>query len=221
MDKDQALAAYRERYAGREDASPGWDALDERLRAVYGDQTPRHWGTVVKYMLGGPDPIDGTSAYECRDGGREHLHFCTYGYSALYYDEERAGQAFSGYGFEMTFRLATSLPAPEEPWWVLSLLQNLARYVFKSGRWFEPNHWIAAGGPLRANSETALVGLAFLTDPVLGRIPTPHGQVEFLQAFGITAAELERCKAEDSAEGLIEEHRRANPLLITDLARRD
>jgi hypothetical protein len=216
------IAEYKRRFGGRDDAAPGWDAIDDRLREVYGDQEPRHWGSIIKHMLGGPDPLDGISAYECPDGGTPHLHFCTYGYSSLYYDEESVGGEYSRFGFEMTFRLATPLPPPEEPNWVLNLLNNLARYVFQSGRWFEQHHWIPANGPIRSDYPTDLVGLAFLLDPALAPIDTPHGRVEFVQAFGITAGELERIKSKAATcEQVIEGHRRGNQLLITDLDRPD
>ena len=216
------FAEYKRLYGGRDDAAPGWEAIDARLREVYGEQEPRHWGTIIKYMFGGPDPLDGISAYECRDGGTSHLHFCTYGYSSLYYDEESAGGECSKFGFEMTFRLATPLPPQEEPFWVLNLLNNLARYVFQSGRWFERYHWIPANGPIRADYPTDLVGLAFELDPALAPIDTPHGRVEFVLAFGITAGELERIKSKDeTCEQMIEGHRRVNPLLVTNLDRTD
>lgn len=134
------LAEYRRRYGNQDAATPGWDAIDARLAEVYRGQSPKHWGTIIKRMLGGPDPIDGISAYQCSDGGTDHLHFITYGYSSLYYDEEAIGKDFSRFGFEMTFRLASELPPAEEPIWVCNLLQNLARYVFETGRWFEPYH---------------------------------------------------------------------------------
>jgi hypothetical protein len=213
------IAEYKRLYEGR-DATPGWDAIDARFREVYGDQEPQHWGSIIKHMLGGPDPLDGISAYECRDGGTPHLHFVTYGYSSLYYDEESVGGDCSRFGFEMTFRLAS--PLAEQPNWVLNLLNNLARYVFKSGRWFEPYHWIPANGPIRAEYPTDLVGLAFVLDPALAPINTPHGRVEFVQAFGITASELERIKSKTATcEQVIEQHRSSNPLLITDLDRQD
>ncbi len=219
---DAARAEYKRLYGGRNDAAPGWDAINVRLREVYGSQEPRHWGTLIKHMLGGRDPLDGISAYDCSEGGGSHLHFCTYGYSSLYYDEESAGGEYSKYGFEMTFRLATPLPPAEEPGWVLNLLQNLARYVFESGRWFEPYHWIPANGPIRADYPTDIVGLAFLLDPALAPIDTPHGRVEFLQAFGITSGELEGLKNKSvTCEQVIERNRRTNPLLVTDLSRAD
>jgi hypothetical protein len=214
------IAEYKRLYGGREDSAPGWDAIDARLHEVYGEQEPRHWGSVIKYMLGGSDPLDGISAYECRNGGVPHLHFCTYGYSSLYYDEESVGGEFSRYGFEMTFRLATSLPPAEEPHWVLSLLNNLARYVFQSGRWFEQYHWIPANGPIRMDYPTDIVGLAFLLDPALAPLDTPHGRVQFVQAFGMTAGELERIKNKTATcEQVVEGQRRGDPLLVTDLDR--
>lgn len=218
--REEALAEYRRRFGGRDDVTPGWDAIDARLAEVYGSQEPKHFGTVIKHMLGGPDPIDGISLYECRDGRSPHLHFVTYGYSSLYYDEDSAGGEFSRFGFEMTFRLASPLPPPEPPMWACNLLQNLARYVFKSGRWFEPGHYCPANGPLKLGDPTALVGVAFALDPTLAPIDTPHGRVEFVQAFGITGGELARMKADSaSVATILDAHRRTNPLLVTDLAR--
>jgi len=214
------ITQYRELYDA-DDAAPGWDAIDLRLKEVYGSQEPRHWGTLHKAMLGGPDPIDGISAYESKAGGISHLHFCTYGYSELYYNEEAVGKDFSRFGFEMTFRLASPLPPTEEPNWVLNLLENLARYVFNSGKWFEEYHWIPANGPIRLESETDIVGLAFTLDPELLPIESPHGTVEFIQAFGITSAELASLKDKSrSCQEIIEEQQRLNPMLVTDLTRR-
>ena len=45
-----------------------------------------HWGTIIKAMLGGPDPIDGISAYESNAAPIPHLHFCSYGFTSLYYE---------------------------------------------------------------------------------------------------------------------------------------
>jgi suppressor of fused protein SUFU len=214
------VSQYRELY-DTENAAPGWDAIDSRLKEVYGSQEPRHWATLHKAILGGPDPLEGISAYQSDAGGISHLHFCTYGYSELYYNEEAVGKDFSRFGFEMTFRLASPLPPTEEPNWALNLLQNLARYVFNSGKWFEEYHWIPANGPIRLESETDIVGLAFMLDPELLPIESPHGTVEFIQAFGITSAELASLKEKSrSCRQIIEEQRRSNPMLVTDLARR-
>ena len=216
------LAEYQRRYGEDESAAPGWDAIDSRLKSTYGKQEPKHWGTVISSMLGGEDPLHGISAYECRDGGRDHLHFCTYGYSMLFYDEQAVGSEYSGFGFEMTFRLASSLPPAEQPIWVCNLLQNLARYVFDSGNPFGHLHWIPANGPIYQDSDTALVGLAFVSDPTLPTVDSPHGLVKFIQAFGITQKELDAIQSKTrTCEEILKAHQQTNPLLVTDLCRKD
>ncbi|MOA46030.1 Suppressor of fused protein (SUFU) [compost metagenome] len=102
-------------------------------------------------------------------------------------------------------------------------MNNLARYVYESGRWFEENHFVPANGPIRLDTDTDIVGLVFTLDPELGKLNTPHGEVSFLQMVGITSKELERLRANPTTEevaNLIEEMKINNPLLITDLNRR-
>ncbi|MFT5128262.1 MAG: hypothetical protein ACI8W8_001871, partial [Rhodothermales bacterium] len=130
------LHDYKRTYGEDDEAAPGWDAIDSRFKDVYGDQEPLHWGTAISYMLGGPDPLDGFSAYRCNDGGMPHLHFVTYGYTSLYYDEDSVGGDYSRFGFEMTFRLAITLPTDEQPMWACNFLQNIARYVYGTGKHF-------------------------------------------------------------------------------------
>lgn len=207
---------------GPEVSAPGWEAIDRPLKAIYGDQEPRHWGTLISHAIGGPDPLDGVSAYESTAGGIPHLHFVTYGYSSLYYDEESVGEEFSKYGFEMTFRLKGDYPDDDGPLWVVVLMQKLARYVFQSGNHFEEFHWVPANGPIYLKSDTKLVGLVFSRDPELATMETSHGRVEFLQAFGITQRELDGLKNGTlTSEELLERHLETNPLLITDLVRKE
>lgn len=223
------LEEYRRRF--NPDDSPGWDAIESHLASIYPNQEPLHWSPRIPAAFGGPDPIDGISAYACTDGGQPHHHFVTYGYSALHYEEEvfegdDAGEPVSGFGFEMSFRLARIAGEAEgDLIWVCQMLQTLARYVFGSGRIFQPYHWIqstAPGATLRDGYPTDLVGLGFLVDPVLGTLATPHGPVTFIQAFGLTRSELATFRdLKHTAEALIESHRATNPLLITDLARQD
>lgn len=218
------LETYKKAFS--ETDTPGWSSIDARLADFYGKGEPDfHFGTLIKYMLGGNDPIDGVSIYR-RTAPTPHLHFVSYEMSSLYYEEEAVGKEFSGWGFEFTFRLAmpeADLPekGEEPPHWVINLMQNLARYVFQSGKWFEHGHFITANGPIRADFETDLVGLIFVRDPELGKIETPHGEVSFLQMVGITQSELDdlfanRITAVDMADSLAEN----NPLLLTDLARK-
>jgi hypothetical protein len=215
------LETYRATYGSDDEAAPGWDAIDARLVQVYPDQEPKHWGTAIGYGLGGPDPLDGISCYESAAGGVAHLHFVTYGFSSLYYDEESVGGDFSRFGFELTFRLKPFPPDAGDPIWVCNLLQNIARYVYESERWFEAYQHLPAGGPIRADSDTDMTALALVADPELDAVATPHGRVEFLQLVGITEAEHEAIRTgATSCEALLGTLARANPLWVTDLERR-
>ena len=209
---DMDLNEYREKYSA-DDAAPGWDAIDSVLDKLYSGQEPKHYGTTIKYMLGGPDPIDGISIFDAGD----HYHIVTYGFSSLYYDDESLNDDFSGFGFELTMRLPKS---EDEPYWAMNMLQNIARYVFKSGKWFESGHYMPAHGPIRQEYDTELVGLAFTTDSQLGVINTVHGKVEFLQVFGITQTEIDKIMSIDkNALNTISKHQSINPLLVIDLDR--
>ena len=47
-----------------EDKSYGWNAITSELERVYVGQTnPKHYGTLIKWSLGGKDPLDGISIY--------------------------------------------------------------------------------------------------------------------------------------------------------------
>ncbi|WP_300074505.1 suppressor of fused domain protein [uncultured Ruegeria sp.] len=153
-----------------------------------------------------------------------HLHFVSYGLSNLYYDEEAVGGEFSGWGFELTFRLAlelSELPREAEgvPYWPMGLMQNLARYVFNSQKWFEHGHYIDAKGPIKAGASTDKTAIIFCNDPELAATETPHGRLDFLQMVGINASEFGGLQANDlSAETLIGRKKAGQPLLITSLA---
>ena len=84
--------------------TPGWDAINAALAPLYAGQEPRHFGTALPYTLGGQDPLDGISVYWA-DAPVPHWHYITYGFSELYAKESSDADA-SGYGFELTFRLA-------------------------------------------------------------------------------------------------------------------
>lgn len=203
-----------------DDASRGWDAIDAALAPLYGGQEPSHYAPPLPAALGGADPIDGISLYRSTAGGVPHVHLVTYGLSHLYDDEAQLGKEFSRFGFELTFRLRQDPADPQLPTWAVNMAQNLARDVFKSGRWFEPGHHVPANGPIKLGDPTVLVGMVFDVDPEHGTIDTPHGQVQFLQMFGATQAELDRMKAgPQGVQDVLAEHRARNPLLITDLAR--
>ena len=214
------LETYQKQFT--EDDAVGWDCIDEKLATVYGEQEPRHYAPELPYELGGEDPLNGVSFYVSAEQ-EPHFHFVTYGFSELFYDEDSAGSEYSKFGFELTFRLKMESEEDDEIGWVFNMLQNIARYVFESGKWFEPFHFLPAGAPIKMDSDSEITALAFVPDPELGKIDTPHGEVMFLQAVGLTTAEFQELKKNPTTtevEKLINKLQQNNRLLVTDLERK-
>jgi hypothetical protein len=225
-----SLDEYRKQY--KEDDAVGWLAIDAALRNLYKEGSERHYAPMIHYRIGGDDPLDGISYY---DSEREsfHRHIISYGMSNLYYDEEALEAEFSGWGFEFTMRVkpfASDLDSEtrngekvkNEPHWAAAVMNNLARYVYSSQRWFEPYHFIPANGPIRLDTDTKICAIAFAPDPEISAIDTAHGRLDFLQMVGITENEYEWLKArgkKHDTEELLNRMREDNPLLITDLLR--
>lgn len=113
--------------------APGWDAIDREFSRLYPGQQPVHYGTelAARAIFGGNNYLDGYSIY---DSGKGYQHIVTYGMSELYANEESFGGEYSRWGYEMTVKLKAS--KPEERLWVLDMLSNLARYTYKSQRFF-------------------------------------------------------------------------------------
>jgi len=196
--------------------SPGWDAIDRALAPLYACQEPRHYGTLISYELGGPDPIRGISAYKRLDP-LPHWHFITYGFTELY-GKESENEEVSGWGFELTMRLKTEPAEEEPPGWALVFLQNLARYVFSTGNVFQSGDYMNANGPIASGTDTLIRSAVFIHDPELAPIETPNGRVEFLQVVGITDDEELAVKQWRTLK-VLEIFGEHLPLLVTDLDR--
>lgn len=173
-----------------DDSAPGWEAITEAFERLYPDQpNPKHYGTVVKYMFGGSDPLDGISIYDAGD----FWHFVTYGFSELYVKESDTPE-YSGFGFELTFKLKKSDGDDEDDIrGVCSNLQTLARYVFKSGNVIAPVEYIYTRQKegIDVQQASKLTGFITAEDDLLEMIETPHGRVVFVTLIGATDAELE------------------------------
>jgi suppressor of fused-like protein len=197
-------------------ATSGWDAIDEALEQVYAAQRPRHYGTLLRYALGGPDPVDGISVYPC-DSPRPHWHYVTYGFSELY--EKLSGRAaLSGWGFELTLRLARG-PEHDPPSWPLRVFQTFGRHVFGQGDPFGVGDVLDGDlTELLGQQSTGLSAFALCEDPLLPPRDTPNGRLTFLQLVGLTMDEVETVAQWETLpflEIVAEQH----PLLITDLSR--
>ena len=171
-----------------DDSVPGWEAIDAEFNRIYPDQpSPLHYGTVIKYMLGGPDPLDGISV----DGAGEFWHFVSYGLSELY-TKESDDPEYSGYGIELTFKLKKSNNDEEEIKNGCGLLQYVARYIFQTGKVVLPEEYIYTKQTvgIDAQQKSSLTGFLTATDDLAKPLDTPHGKVEFVILIGATDAEL-------------------------------
>jgi hypothetical protein len=195
--------------------SLGWEAIDAALAKVHGDVEPFHYRPVLPAVVGGEDPLEGISVYRS-ERGEPHWHFVTYGFSDLH-EKTSDDPEQSGFGFELTFRLRRG-DEQEPPAWAYNVLQNLARYVFRTGNPFGVGHHVPLNGPIALGAETEIHSVAFALDPELGEISTPYGGIEFLQMVGITRDEARAIKRWSST-GMLELLAKRDPLLITSLDR--
>ena len=197
--------------------APGWDAIDGAFEALYGDQEPLHWGTIIRWSLGGPDPLDGLSAYRVEEPV-PHWHLVGYGLSELY-EKTSEHEDQSGWGFELTMRLRRKDDEKSPPGWALSVLQNLSRYVATTGNTFAAGHHMDLNGPIALGTETEIRAVAFAEDPELPPLDTPNGKLQFVQVVGLTPDELKAIQRWDATRflGILE---RRHPKHVLDLERR-
>ena len=187
---------------------PGAVAIDEAVRRADGPVLARHHPR-APHRFQGQGPV--SEVMVTRPG--DHWHLVTLGLSEL--DEKQSeDRAVSGWGFELAVRLR----AQEEPLWAVELLANLAGYVWTTRHAFAPGHHLDLGGPIRLGTPSAITAGVVVRDPGLPALSGPLGEVELLQLLGLTADELEACRA-NGTEAVVEVLARGNPLLVTDVER--
>lgn len=168
----------------------GWDAITAEFERIYPEQVnPMHYGCLIRWMLGGPDPLDGISVY---DGG-DYWHFVSYGLSELY-EKESKDLEYSGYGMEFTFKLKKVgfEDLEQEILCVRNNLQNIARLTFENGELFLPNEYVYTGQTegIDREQKSKLTGFITINDPSVNTLNTPNGKVEFVEFIGVTDSEL-------------------------------
>ena len=172
----------------------GWDAITKEAERVYPDQkNPKHYGALIKWKFGGPDPLDGISVY---DGG-DYWHFVTYGLSELY-EKETDNHEYSGYGMEFTFKLKKDNYEDEEAEikCVCGLLQQIAKITFKTGDIFRPFEYLYTGQTQGIDSRkiSNITGFITIPDTNFNTLETENGKVEFVEFIGATDNELSAIK---------------------------
>ena len=180
----------QETTSAEEVVTVGWDAIEKEFLRVYpGQENPKHYGTIIKWIMGGKDPLDGISVY---DGG-DYWHFVSFGQTEIY-DKESENKEISGYGYELTFKLKKEGLEDEEAEIrnVCGILQMVARLTFTKGEIFAPDEFLYTGQTqgIDAYQKSDLTGFICIKDPTVETIDTPNGRVEFLELVGMTDAEL-------------------------------
>ena len=184
MTKEEFLRRMQE----GETYAPGWQAIDDAFEALYPGQQPEHFGTLLpsRAALGGDEYLDGFSVYSSPKG---YKHLVTYGMTVLYGDEEAFGGEWNGWGYEMTIKLKEKDTA--NCMWAIDMLSNLARYTYKTQRFFQPNQFIRGNGSsLHVGSDSLITALLLVNDTEAQPQMSVYGKSEFLQLVGITEAEL-------------------------------
>lgn len=192
--------------------APGWDAIDVALAGLYPGVVPIHLAPFPgAHMPGGG--VHGISAYRTDD----HWHLVTYGLSELYEKVSRQPE-ISGWGYELTIRVARTAGNAEAPQWAFNLLERLARVTQAERHRYKVGDRIELDGPLDGEPSTRIRALTVVIDPQLGTIDTPNGAVQFRQLVGITGYELDFLRS-GSTELVLQYLADGNPLLITDVRR--
>ena len=168
----------------------GWEAITREVERVYPEQkNPKHYGSLIKWRLGGNDPLDGISIY---DGG-DYWHFVTFGLSELY-DKETDDPEYSGYGMEFTFKLKKDNYEDEEGEikCICGILNAIARITFTKGELFNPYEYLYTGQTQGIDSQmkSNITGFITIADADFQSIDTPNGKVDFVEFIGVTDSEL-------------------------------
>ncbi|MDE5889360.1 MAG: suppressor of fused domain protein [Bacilli bacterium] len=168
----------------------GWDAIIAECERVYPNQNnPKHYGTLIKWQLGGKNPLDGISIY---DGG-DYWHFVTFGLSELY-GKESDIKEISGYGMEFTFKLKKDKYENEENEikCICRILQDIARITFTKGELFRPFEYLYTGQTegIDYNRKSNITGFITIPDYNFNEIETQNGKVVFVEFVGATDSEL-------------------------------
>lgn len=100
----------------------------------------------------------------------------------------------SGFGFELTMRVAFYNPDEEPPKWPASLMQALASFVFQSKNVYNDGDHTAWICPLDGNKDSQIQHLLMTLDPQLQETHTKLGGVKFIQLVGVCNEELQAAR---------------------------
>lgn len=188
--------------------TPGWAAVEEPFRVLYGAEPPDH-----RALPRGHRPpaegavLHGISAYRAQD----HWHLVTFGLSDVVAKTAGDPPGVSRFGHELTLMTP---PAERAPDWAFALLLGTARVCLATGRSFHAGARLAPGAPVDGGA-SKLVALGLRADPLATPAAFPHGRFTFLQAVGVTEMEF-RLMRRAGTLVVLEKLAARDPLLRTD-----
>ena len=208
-------------------AAPGWASIDKACTIVHGPALPHQFTSSTAYELESANPLPAICVWEAMG---QQWHYVTYGLSELF-EKTSPRPDISGFGFELTFRLARAEGETKPPGWPLRLLQGIGHYVMSGHGELDTGHIVDLGEPLLTGSD--LQGVVCVPDPQLGKVDTVHGSVLFLLLVGVCSDEIAAMDGWDlgrkvglvselAASGITEPHRgswRADPRRATTFRR--
>ena len=76
--------------------------------------------------------------------------------------------------------------------WAIDMMSNLARYTYKTERFFEPNQYVKGNGTsLHIGADSLITALLLVSDTEAEPQISVYGRTEFIQLVGITESELQ------------------------------
>lgn len=206
-----------------ENKKTGWDYIDEIVKKEYDCEPVQNYSVLVSWKMGGNDPLSQISIYETE----EYYHYITYGFSNLdevKLKEDGSKPDYSGWGFELTLKIKKEQVKDFK--WIAVRLQDYARYVFKTKRYFLSNQFIGSDPDsldgINPEKDSTITAFVTTYDDKFGVQDTPNGKIEFLQLVGITQKEFKKIVEKELTPGkMIEKLKESEYGLINDLYRKD
>jgi suppressor of fused len=183
----------------------GLTAIEAALRERYPGQT---FIAGAQLEPRARSPLAEVRVYEHPLG---HWHYVTLGFSELG-QETSDDPDRSGWGFELTLRLAKVGDAGP-PRWPVRALHQLARYVFDAKAPFAAGHHMDLGGPVD-DAAPEITGFGFAPEPELKPLTTANGHVVFVLVVGVLSNE-EAVMARWSVRSFLELLQQRTSLLVT------
>ena len=187
--------------------APGWDAISREFARLYPRQEPIHRAPIPGLAFGGG--LQGVSAYRAPD----HWHFVTYGLSELWTKEQGSDPEVSGWGYELTMRVAARGESAIPPDWAFNVLHQAALVTRTERKIHRPGDRIQFSEPQALPDGTMLEGLAVAEDPQLPALVTENGRLAFHQLIRATSLELDQMRS-DGTDAVLSRWKRTDPLLV-------